>query len=160
MSTFVPAAGLHACYLNDQTPTGLMRFDDGEGEWLFWIIREDDKTMAVQLTEQGGRRWQARVLDDDGEWLGLHLGSVEVEIDPATVELHDSNRGELGRIFVRSGSLHFRAQGGRYNDRWSLQISDASGAAESTTCAAFPHWRLIQRRGRDEVAVLFTAPPA
>jgi len=25
-----------------------------EGEWLFWIIREDDKTMAVQLTEQGG----------------------------------------------------------------------------------------------------------
>jgi len=157
MSTFVAATSLHACYLDDQAPPGLMRFDNPEGEWLFWIVRDENQVVAVQLTAQGGRRWRSSRLTEDGTWLGLHLGPVEVEVDSAVVELHESSRGEVGRIYVRGGALHLRAAGQQYNDRVSLEIGEAAGGTDNTSAAAFPSWRLIQRRGQ-EIAVLYTSP--
>ena len=158
MSAFTPVDSLHACYMDDNAPSGLMRFDDGEGQWLFWIIRGEHGAIAVQLTDQGGRRWRSRQLIDEGDWLGLHLGPVEVEVDPSVAELHEGSRGGVGRIFVRGGALHLRAVGQQHHDRVSIVIGEAAGKKDDTNAAAFPRWRLIQRRSKEETAVLYTAP--
>lgn len=152
-NSYVPAAGVQATHLSANTPLGLFRAIRGDHEIHTFIVADfRGDRYALKLGHGrggGGRLWLCS--DDTSSWRGLSLGPVELELDLSSVV---EGHAEIREVNITAAGPGIRVIHGSLAVDLLLEPAAASSSDDDPVFAV-PRWRLIQRRGPEDVEVVY-----